>query len=94
MGLQDAFADGSDPTFQKRNSMTPNPGYQPSMNTSDMMGRMSYEPNKDPYSSMRKGEEVLVCLSANTCIWLERAVGDLLLALLPQKMGLIFLRQR
>lgn len=56
MGLQDAFADGSDPTFQKRNSMTPNPGYQPSMNTSDMMGRMSYEPNKDPYSSMRKGE--------------------------------------
>ncbi|RLV88909.1 hypothetical protein DV515_00015210 [Chloebia gouldiae] len=56
VGLQDAFADGSDPTFQKRNSMTPNPGYQPSMNTSDMMGRMSYEPNKDPYSSMRKGE--------------------------------------
>uniref|UniRef100_A0A8D0F3T0 AT-rich interaction domain 1A n=1 Tax=Strix occidentalis caurina TaxID=311401 RepID=A0A8D0F3T0_STROC len=55
VGLQDAFADGSDPTFQKRNSMTPNPGYQPSMNTSDMMGRMSYEPNKDPYSSMRKG---------------------------------------
>lgn len=60
MGLQDAFTDGSDPTFQKRNSMTPNPGYQPSMNTSDMMGRMSYEPNKDPYSSMRKGEEVCV----------------------------------
>uniref|UniRef100_A0A8C0ZFR2 AT-rich interaction domain 1A n=1 Tax=Cyanistes caeruleus TaxID=156563 RepID=A0A8C0ZFR2_CYACU len=54
VGLQDAFADSSDPTFQKRNSMTPNPGYQPSMNTSDMMGRMSYEPNKDPYSSMRK----------------------------------------
>uniref|UniRef100_A0A452HGT5 ARID domain-containing protein n=1 Tax=Gopherus agassizii TaxID=38772 RepID=A0A452HGT5_9SAUR len=54
VGLQDAFADGNDPTFQKRNSMTPNPGYQPSMNTSDMMGRMSYEPNKDPYSSMRK----------------------------------------
>lgn len=56
MGLQDAFADGSDPAFPKRNSMTPNPGYQPSMNTSDMMGRMSYEPNKDPYSTMRKGE--------------------------------------
>ncbi|NXN09678.1 ARI1A protein, partial [Indicator maculatus] len=54
VGLQDAFADGSDPAFQKRNSMTPNPGYQPSMNTSDMMSRMSYEPNKDPYSSMRK----------------------------------------
>ncbi|XP_069738653.1 AT-rich interactive domain-containing protein 1A-like [Phaenicophaeus curvirostris] len=54
VGLQDAFADGSDPMFQKRNSMTPNPGYQPSMNTSDMMGHMSYEPNKDPYSSVRK----------------------------------------
>lgn len=36
----------------------------------------------------------LFSLSANTCIWLERAVGDLLLALLPQKTGLIFLRQR
>ncbi|KAF7242379.1 AT-rich interactive domain-containing protein 1A [Varanus komodoensis] len=57
VGLQDAFPDGSDPTFQKRNSMTPNPGYQPSMNTSDMMGRMSYEPNKDPYGSMRKGSD-------------------------------------
>uniref|UniRef100_A0A2I3GUF0 AT-rich interaction domain 1A n=1 Tax=Nomascus leucogenys TaxID=61853 RepID=A0A2I3GUF0_NOMLE len=54
VGIQDAFNDGSDSTFQKRNSMTPNPGYQPSMNTSDMMGRMSYEPNKDPYGSMRK----------------------------------------
>ncbi|NWY66216.1 ARI1A protein, partial [Erithacus rubecula] len=54
VGLQDAFADGSDGAFQKRNSLTPNAGYQPSINTSDMMGRMSYEPNKDPYSSMRK----------------------------------------
>lgn len=58
VGIQDAFPDGSDPTFQKRNSMTPNPGYQPSMNTSDMMGRMSYEPNKDPYGSMRKGRSL------------------------------------
>ncbi|XP_058051244.1 AT-rich interactive domain-containing protein 1A isoform X2 [Ahaetulla prasina] len=57
VGLQDAFPDGSDPTFQKRNSMTPNPGYQPTMNTSDMMSRMSYEPNKDPYGSMRKGSD-------------------------------------
>ncbi|CAI5781562.1 AT-rich interactive domain-containing protein 1A isoform X1 [Podarcis lilfordi] len=56
VGLQDTFPDGSDPTFQKRNSMTPNPGYQPSMNTSDMMGRMSYE-TKDPYGSMRKGSD-------------------------------------
>lgn len=60
VGIQDAFPDGSDPTFQKRNSMTPNPGYQPSMNTSDMMGRMSYEPNKDPYGSMRKGDQLLL----------------------------------
>uniref|UniRef100_A0A803T169 AT-rich interaction domain 1A n=1 Tax=Anolis carolinensis TaxID=28377 RepID=A0A803T169_ANOCA len=57
VGLQDTFPDGSDPTFPKRNSMTPNPGYQPSMNTSDMMGRMSYEPNKDPYGTMRKGSD-------------------------------------
>lgn len=62
VGIQDAFPDGSDPTFQKRNSMTPNPGYQPSMNTSDMMGRMSYEPNKDPYGSMRKGDQLLFAL--------------------------------
>lgn len=62
MGLQDAFPDGSDPTFQKRNSMTPNPGYQPSMNASDMMGRMSYEPNKDPYGSMRKGDGTFLTL--------------------------------
>ncbi|XP_029475105.1 AT-rich interactive domain-containing protein 1A [Rhinatrema bivittatum] len=54
VGLQDVFSDGSDPTFPKRNSMTPNPGYQPGMNTSDLMGRMPYEPNKDPYGSMRK----------------------------------------
>lgn len=100
MGLQDAFADGSDPTFQKRNSMTPNPGYQPSMNTSDMMGRMSYEPNKDPYSSMRKGEEVLLCSSPSSpqvlipvsgCI-LECSLGDLLFSLLPQETGGICLR--
>lgn len=42
--------------------MTPNPGYQPSMNTSDMMGRMSYEPNKDPYGSMRKGDQLQLAL--------------------------------
>lgn len=63
VGLQDAFPDGSEPTFQKRNSMTPNPGYQPTMNTSDMMGRMSYEPNKDPYSTMRKGDNTFCTLS-------------------------------
>lgn len=50
VGLQDAY-DGSDPSYQKRNSMTPNPGYQ-----SDMMGRMPYDASKDPYGGMRKGE--------------------------------------
>lgn len=30
--------------------MTPNPGYQ-----TDMMGRMPFEANKDPYGGMRKG---------------------------------------
>lgn len=47
--------------------MTPNPGYQPSMNTSDMMGRMSYEPNKDPYGSMRKGDRLLDVVGL--CLW-------------------------
>lgn len=83
VGLQDAFADGSDPAFPKRNSMTPNPGYQPSMNTSDMMGRMSYEPNKDPYSSMRKGEGSS-----------PPGVLNSLLALPPQNLRCVFLRQR
>ncbi|MGH0175297.1 UNVERIFIED_CONTAM: hypothetical protein FKN15_070414 [Acipenser sinensis] len=44
VNLQDPFADGSDPAFQRRNSMTPNSGYQP-----EMMSRMQYEPNKDPF---------------------------------------------
>ncbi|CAJ0917716.1 unnamed protein product [Ranitomeya imitator] len=51
VGLQDAY-DGSDPSYQKRNSMTPNPGYQ-----ADMMGRMPYDASKDPYGSMRKGTD-------------------------------------
>lgn len=37
--------------------MTPNSAYQPGMNTPDMQGRMGpYEPNKDPFGNMRKGE--------------------------------------
>lgn len=57
VSLQDPFADGSDPAFPRRNSMTPNSGYQPGMGTPDTMGRMGpYEPNKDPFSAMRKGE--------------------------------------
>uniref|UniRef100_A0A6I8N916 AT-rich interaction domain 1A n=1 Tax=Ornithorhynchus anatinus TaxID=9258 RepID=A0A6I8N916_ORNAN len=56
VGLQDAFADGGgDPAaFPKRNSMTPNPGYQAGMNASELMGRVTYEPSKDPYGGMRK----------------------------------------
>ncbi|EHB17302.1 AT-rich interactive domain-containing protein 1A [Heterocephalus glaber] len=38
VGIQDTFPDRSDPTLQKQNSMTPNPGYQPIMNISDMRG--------------------------------------------------------
>ncbi|XP_053310447.1 AT-rich interactive domain-containing protein 1A [Spea bombifrons] len=54
VGLQDAY-DGSDTSYQKRNSMTPNPGYQ-----ADMMGRMSYDASKDPYGGMRKGADAFM----------------------------------
>nr|XP_023659648.1 AT-rich interactive domain-containing protein 1A-like isoform X1 [Paramormyrops kingsleyae] len=58
VNLQDPFADGGDPAFSRRNSMTPNSGYQPGMGTPDMMGRMGpYEPNKDPFGAMRKAGE-------------------------------------
>nr|XP_006631332.1 PREDICTED: AT-rich interactive domain-containing protein 1A [Lepisosteus oculatus] len=59
VSLQDPFADSSDPAFPRRNSMTPNSAYQQGMNTPDMMGRMPYEPNKDPFSAMRKGGEFM-----------------------------------
>lgn len=37
--------------------MTPNSGYQSGMSTPEMPGRMGpYEPNKDPFSGMRKGK--------------------------------------
>nr|XP_029519072.1 AT-rich interactive domain-containing protein 1A-like isoform X2 [Oncorhynchus nerka] len=55
--LQDPFADGGDPAFARRNSMTPN-SYQPGMGGPEMMGRMGpYEPNKDPFGGMRKAGE-------------------------------------
>ncbi|XP_043919436.1 AT-rich interactive domain-containing protein 1B isoform X2 [Protopterus annectens] len=54
ISVQDPFSDVSDSTFQKRNAMTSNAPYQQGMNMSDMMGRMPYEPNKDPFSGMRK----------------------------------------
>ncbi len=57
MNLQDPFADGGDPAFARRNSGTPNSGYQPGMCGPDMIGRMGpYEPNKDPFGGMRKGD--------------------------------------
>ncbi|XDV34436.1 hypothetical protein PO909_004594 [Leuciscus waleckii] len=58
VNLQDPFADGGDPAFSRRNSVTPNSGYQPGMGGPDMMGRMGpYEPNKDPFGGMRKAGE-------------------------------------
>ncbi|XP_066472056.1 AT-rich interactive domain-containing protein 1B isoform X3 [Tiliqua scincoides] len=54
VSVHDPFSDVSDSTFPKRNSLTPNAPYQQTMNMPDMMGRMPYEPNKDPFSGMRK----------------------------------------
>ena len=36
--------------------MTPSAPYQQSMSMPDVMGRMPYEPNKDPFGGMRKGK--------------------------------------
>ncbi|XP_066452177.1 AT-rich interactive domain-containing protein 1B isoform X12 [Eleutherodactylus coqui] len=52
VSVQDPFSDDSG--FPKRNSITPNTPYQQGMTVPDMMGRMPYEPNKDPFSGMRK----------------------------------------
>eukprot|EP00061_Rhincodon_typus_P016537 g44804.t1 len=54
VSVQDPFADSSDPAFQKRTTVTQNPAYPPNMNTTDLMARMPYEPNKDPFGGMRK----------------------------------------
>ncbi|XP_020385829.2 AT-rich interactive domain-containing protein 1B-like isoform X5 [Rhincodon typus] len=54
ISVQDPFSDVSDPAFQKWGSMTPNAPYQQGMNMPEMMSRMSYEPNKDPFGGMRK----------------------------------------
>lgn len=55
VNLQDPFAD-NDPAFSRRNTMTPNSGYQSGMSTPEMPGRMGpYEPTKDHFSGMRKG---------------------------------------
>lgn len=55
--MHDPFSDVGDAAYPKRNSMTPNAPYQQGMSMPDMMGRMPYEPNKDPFSGMRKGTE-------------------------------------
>ncbi|XP_078504742.1 AT-rich interactive domain-containing protein 1B isoform X3 [Lissotriton helveticus] len=54
VSIQDPFSDAGDAPYQKRNSMTPNTPYQQGMNMPDMMGRMPFEPNKDPFAGMRK----------------------------------------
>uniref|UniRef100_A0A8C6SUQ9 AT rich interactive domain 1Aa (SWI-like) n=1 Tax=Neogobius melanostomus TaxID=47308 RepID=A0A8C6SUQ9_9GOBI len=55
VNLQDPFSEGSDPAFPRRN-MTPNSAYQSGMGNPDLQGRLApYEPNKDPFSNMRKG---------------------------------------
>ncbi|XP_073441849.1 AT-rich interactive domain-containing protein 1B isoform X9 [Dendrobates tinctorius] len=52
VSVQEPFSDDSG--FPKCNSITPNTPYQQGMNVPDMMGRMPYEPNKDPFSGIRK----------------------------------------
>lgn len=58
MNVQDPFADSGDPAFARRNTQTPNSGFQPGMGgPPDIMSRLGpYEPNKDPFGGMRKGE--------------------------------------
>lgn len=69
VNVQDPFADGGDPAFARRNSMTPNSNFQPGMGgPPDMMGRLGpYEPNKDPFSGMRKGESSAVNSFGTAC---------------------------
>lgn len=57
MNVQDPFADGGDPSFARRNSLTPNSSFQPGMGGPPDMSRLGpYEPNKDPFGGMRKGK--------------------------------------
>ncbi|XP_027013211.1 AT-rich interactive domain-containing protein 1A isoform X1 [Tachysurus fulvidraco] len=60
VNVQDPFADGGDPNFARRSSLTPNSNFQPGMGgPPDLIGRLGqYEPNKDPFGGMRKvGEQ-------------------------------------
>nr|KAF6461403.1 AT-rich interaction domain 1B [Molossus molossus] len=56
VSVHDPFSDAGDSSFPKRNSMTPSAPYQQGMGMPDVMGRVPYEPNKDPFGGMRKGE--------------------------------------
>lgn len=55
VSVHDPFSDAGDSSFPKRNSMTPSAPYQQGMTMPDVMGRVPYEPNKDPFGGMRKG---------------------------------------
>ncbi|XP_034157369.2 AT-rich interactive domain-containing protein 1A [Pangasianodon hypophthalmus] len=59
VSVQDPFADGGEPAFARRSSLTPNSTFQPGMGGQpDIMGRLGpYEPNKDPFGGMRKAGE-------------------------------------
>nr|XP_023663758.1 AT-rich interactive domain-containing protein 1B isoform X2 [Paramormyrops kingsleyae] len=54
VSVQDPFSEVSDPAFQKRNSSTPGAPYPQGANMSDVMMRMQFEANKDPFTGMRK----------------------------------------
>lgn len=54
VSVHDPFSDASESSFPKRNSMTPSTPYQQGMGMPDVMGRVPYEPNKDPFGGMRK----------------------------------------
>lgn len=65
VSVHDPFSDASDSSFPKRNSMTPSAPYQQGMSMPEVMGRMPYEPNKDPFGGMRKGK----CRGASVQSW-------------------------
>lgn len=65
--------------------MTPNSAYQSGMNTPEMQGRMgTYEPNKDPFGTMRKGE-----LTTAEWMMLSQELKYLCIQILNSKWALI-----
>lgn len=76
--MHDPFSDAGDSSFPKRNSMTPSAPYQQGMSVPDVMGRVPYEPNKDPFGGMRKGRCRGLCAAWSPpplCLPLPRALG-------------------